>query len=125
MIKVFYTISSETVEMRCTGIDKGELASEDFQADYWNRNDSYLEVYESYDDEAEAMRAWQQEQPGSVYRQRVCVGEVCFYEVLELNKVYFDIDEADAGKAYDYIKQNYDISDLETLDVKFSDGEEK
>ena len=120
-----WVFTSETIEERA-GTE--QWTADDFVAAYNNRTTLEPFAYDYFATEEEAMEAWRKEEADGAYRQRGYISELIFFNVLELERREYDVDEIPTPltkeKLQDIVENN-DIVDLELIDTKISDSEEE
>lgn len=118
-----WVFTSETIEERT---DTGQWTADDFVNAYNNQTTLEPFVYDYFATEAEAMKAWRKEEADGAYRQRGYTSELIFFNVLELERRDYDVDNVPSKltkEALQTIVEENEATDFEFIDTKISDGE--
>lgn len=118
-----WVFTSETIEERA---GTGQWTADDFVDAYNNETTLEPFVYDYFATEAEAMKAWRKEEADGAYRQRGYISELIFFNVLELERRDYDVDNVPpklTKEALQTIVEENEATDLEFIDTKISDGE--
>lgn len=119
-----WVFTSETVEERT---DTGRWTADDFMVAYHNETTLDPFVYDYFATEAEAMEAWRKEEADGAYRQRGYTSELIYFNVLELERRDYDVDNVPpklTKEALQTIVEDNEAIDFEFIDTKISDDEE-
>lgn len=118
-----WVFTSETIETRACA---GRWTSDDFCENYFNQTTLEPFVYDYFATEAEAMKAWRKEEADGAYRQRGYTSELIFFNVLDLERRDYDVDNVPpklTKEALQTIVEENEATDFEFIDTKISDGE--
>lgn len=119
-----WVFTSEIIETRACA---GRWTSDDFRENYFNQTTLDPFVYDYFATEAEAMKAWRKEEADGAYRQRGYTSELIFFNVLELERRDYDVDNVPpklTKETLQTIVEENEATDFEFIDTKISDGEE-
>lgn len=118
-----WVFTSETIEERA---GTRQWTADDFVDAYNNQTTLEPFVYDYFATEAEAMKAWRKEEADGAYRQRGYTSELIFFNVLELERRDYDVDNVPpklTKEALQTIVEENEATDFEFIDTKISDGE--
>lgn len=119
-----WVFTSETIEERA-GTE--QWTADDFVDAYNNQTTLEPFVYDYFATEAEAMKAWRKAEADEAYRQRGYTSELIFFNVLELERRDYDVDNVPpklTKETLQTIVEENEATDFEFIDTKISDGEE-
>ena len=118
-----WVFKSETIETRACA---GKWTSDDFRENYFNQTTLEPFAYDYFATEEEAMKAWRKEKADGAYRQRGYTSELIFFNVLELERRDYDVDNVLpklTKEALQTIVEENEATDFEFIDTKISNGE--